>query len=124
MNALLVVPLLLTLPIHADVAVSTQITTTGGPTFIILTRMFDQIVAPIDDFANNMQGLVTHDAATTANAVASDAGALWAYLSYGSNVLPGLVSLGVLITLFFVVMLVKAIMSLIKYLKQLVAQWV
>lgn len=96
----------------------------GGPTFTKLTVVVNQLLEPLDELASQMVGLISHDAVSTANQVAQNTAAIWGYLSYGSNLAPGLVSVSLLITLFLIVMLVKLIMSLIRYLKQLIAQWV
>lgn len=98
--------------------------TGGGPTFVELTAVVNQLLVPLDDLASQIAELVSYDAVSTANQVAQNTTMVWGYLSYGSNLAPGLVSLSLLITLFLVVMLVKLIMSLIRYLKQLIAQWV
>lgn len=116
MNLFILIPLL--------IAPTSIITQTGGPTFVALTGVVNELLKPLDDLASQMVGLVSYDAVSTANQVAHDTTAIWGYLSYGSNLAPGLVSVSLLITLFLVVMLVKLIMSIVRYLKQLIAQWV
>jgi len=123
LSLVFLVPILAVMPASIDAGVLAT-DTVGGPTFVALTDAVDDMLAPIDDFAAQMSGLIDADASDTANTVAGDAVQLWNYLSYGSDIMPNLLSISVLITLFVVVMLVKLIMSLVKYIKQLVAQWV
>lgn len=122
----LLLPILAYTPIHAVVQVTPTviITGTGGPTLAALTQAIDGLLQPLDDFATRMEGMITADPEDMAIDVAGDASSIWGYLTYGNNIATDLVSLGLLITLFLVVMLVKLIMSIVKYLKQLIAQWV
>lgn len=111
--------------IYNTIAISnTEIYTgAGGPTFIALTSAVNALLEPLDEFADEMSALIDRDPVETADDVAADAALLWNYLNYGAHIAPGLLSLALLITLFIAILLVKVIMSLARYIKQLVAQW-
>lgn len=98
-----------------------QITT--GATYVTLVGAAEQALAPLDTLAANTTGLVSTDPITYAHTVAADVSVLWSYLNYGSNLMPGLVSFGLLISAYLLVMLVKIILVVVMYVKQLVANW-
>lgn len=96
----------------------------NGPIYYDLITTTNELLEPIDEFAASIAGTVSEDPETSANDVASNVAVLWQYLSYLSDILPGLLSFSVLIVFYLTVLLVKVILSAVKYIKQLVAQWV
>jgi hypothetical protein len=94
-----------------------------GTSYTTLVSGTTGLLAPIDQVANSTANLVTTNPITYANSVVAEVSILFSYLSYMSNLIPGLTSLALLISAYLLVMLVKVILSTIKYIKQLVAQW-
>jgi hypothetical protein len=82
------------------------------------------LLAPLDNFANSIAGSISYNPVDTANEIVANVATLWQYLSYFSNIHPGLLSFSILLTFYFLVMFIKLMLSVLKYLKQLIAQWV
>ncbi len=95
-----------------------------GTLYDSLVSSTNSLLAPIDDFASGIAGMISADPVDSANEIVADVALLWQYLSYFSGIVPGLISFSALLLFYLVVMLVKVILSVLKYLKQLVAQWV
>ncbi len=98
-----------------------QITT--GTTYVTLVGATDQVLGPLNTLVVSTTGLVSTDPITYANTIVSDVSILWSYLNYGSNLVPGLVSFGLLIPAYLLVMLIKVILVVFMYVKNLVANW-
>lgn len=98
-----------------------QITT--GTMYVNLVDATDQMLDPINTLVVSTTGLVGTDPVTYASQIVGDVSVLWAYLDYGSNLVPGLVSFSLLITAFLLVWLIKLILVVVMYVKQLVANW-
>lgn len=95
-----------------------------GTLYINLISATNTILQPLDDFAISSHAMVTESAAATATTAAGSIGNLFGFLEFFSTL--GL-SFGFLVTpimLYFLIKLVKISLSAIKYLKQLIAQWV
>jgi hypothetical protein len=98
-----------------------QITT--GTTYVTLVGAADQMLGPINTLVVSTTGMGATDPITYANTIVADVSVLWSYLNYGSNLAPGLVSFGLLISAYLLVMLIKVILVVVMYVKQLVANW-
>lgn len=110
--------------IHATTALTLtvpQITT--GTTYVTLVGAADQMLGPLNTLAVSTTGMVSTNPVTYANTIVADVSVLWSYLNYGSNLAPGLVSLGLLLSAYLLVMLIKVILAVVMYIKQLVANW-
>jgi len=94
-----------------------------GTIYTDLVSSTGQIFDPIETVVISSTGLVNTDPVSYANTIVGDVSVVWSYLSYGQNLEPGLVSLQLLIAAYFTVMLVKLILSVVMYVKQLVANW-
>ena len=80
----------------------------------------DPILQPVDDIAQSVAGLVSDDPIVSASNMLAEIGVLWGYLSYFSVIVPGLISFSGLIMFYLTVMLIKVILSVIRYVKQLI----
>lgn len=96
---------------------------TTGTTYVILVGAADQMLAPINTLAVSTTGLVSTDPVTYAQTMVADVSILWSYLNYGSNLVPGLVSFALLISAYLLVRLVKLILVVVMYVKNLIANW-
>ena len=95
-----------------------------GQLYANLITDTDALLQPIDDFANQIAGMVSEDPVNSANGIVNNVTTLWQYLNYFSVLVPGLLSFSALILFYLLIMLIKVILSVLKYLKQLIAQWV
>lgn len=110
--------------IHATQAVTiTMPEITTGTTYVSLVGYTDQLLDPINTIVVSTTGLVSTEPISYANTIVADVAILWSYLDYFSNLLPGLTSLYLLISAYLLVMLVKVILVVVMYVKQLVANW-
>ncbi len=91
-----------------------------GTLFANLVSATDDLLAPIDDFADGISGMISTDAIGTANQLASDVSLLWQYLGYFNAILPGLISFSSLIFYYLIIRLVKIIVSALKYIWQVI----
>jgi hypothetical protein len=94
-----------------------------GQVYTSLVSAAEDAFQPLDDIAADTSGLVSEDPQTYANTIVGDVSTLWAYLGYGANLEPALVSLGLLLGAFFTVMIVKLVLVVVMYVKNLVANW-
>ncbi len=94
-----------------------------GTTYTGLVDAADQVFEPIETVVISSTGLVSTDPVSYANTIVGDVSVLWSYLSYGQNLEPALLSLQLLLAAYLTVMLVKLILSVVMYVKQLVANW-
>ena len=95
-----------------------------GQLYANLITDTDTLLQPIDDFANQIAGMVSDDPVDSANTIITNVATLWQYLTYFSVLLPGLIGFSTLLLFYFLILLIKVILSVLKYLKQLIAQWV
>ena len=110
--------------IHSTAAITItvpQITT--GTTYVTLVGATDQMLAPLNTLVVSTTGLVHTDPVTYAQTMVADVSLLWSYLNYGSNLVPGLVSFALLISAYLLVRLIKLILVVVMYVKQLIANW-
>jgi hypothetical protein len=91
-----------------------------GTLFADLVSATDDLLAPIDDFADGISGMISTDAIGTATQLASDVALLWQYLGYFNAILPGLISFTSLIFYYLIIRLVKIIISALKYIWQVI----
>ncbi len=95
-----------------------------GTTYTSLVNTSNEIFAPIETVVVSSTGLVDTDPVSFANTIVADVSVLWSYLDYGQNFEPALVSFKLLLTAYFTVMLIKLILSVVMYIKKLVANWI
>ncbi len=109
-------------------AVTTAITVSvpaykPGDTYKGLVEGTGNLLNPLETVLNRATGLVDTDPVIYAHTITADVSVLWAYLDYGQKLEPALVSFRLLLLAYLAVMVVKLILAVVLYVKNIVANW-
>jgi hypothetical protein len=94
-----------------------------GTNYTALVSGTTQLLTPLDTLANSSASLVATNPVTYAGTLVGNVSVLFSYFNYMQNFIPGLTSLLALFSAYLLVLLIKTVLRVVMYVKQLIAGW-